>query len=77
VKKAGPTVEFPTWRSPEGEPLSCVEKIKLLNENLREIHELSQDALEDAVLMGGDEAQIREVLVELMRSLENPYRKKT
>ena len=23
--------EFPVWRTPEGEPVSCVEKIKVLN----------------------------------------------
>lgn len=78
MKKTAPAVEFPVWRTPEGEPVSCVEKIKVLNENLQEIYELSQEALEDAVLMGCDEGQIREVLGRLVRSLENPYgRKKT
>ena len=47
--------EFPVWRTPEGEPVSCVEKIKVLNENLAELHELAQEALEDAVLIGCDE----------------------
>ena len=54
--------EFPTWRTPEGEPVSCVEKIKVLNENLAELHDMAQDALEDAVLMGADEAQKSEFL---------------
>ncbi len=48
--------EFPIWRTPEGEPVSCVEKIKVLNENLAELRELAQEALEDAVLIGCDEA---------------------
>ena len=67
--------DFPVWRTPEGEPVSCVEKIKVLNENLAEIRQMAQDALEDAVLMGGDEAQLRAVLQSLIDSLENPYRK--
>lgn len=61
------------WRQPGGEPVSCVEKIKVLNENLEEIREIAQDALEDALLMGCDEAQVRDVLHRLVDSLENPY----
>jgi len=68
-------VEFPIWRTPEGEPLSCVEKIKVLNENLSELRELAQEAFEDAVLMGCDEAQVREVLAEIVGGVVNPYRK--
>jgi hypothetical protein len=67
--------EFPVWRTPEGEPVSCVEKIKVLNENLAELRELAQEALEDAVLMGCDEAQLRAVLAGIVAGLVNPYRK--
>src|SRR5437763_2567998 len=66
--------DFAVWRTPEGEPVSCVEKIKVLNENLAELRELAQDALEDAVLMGCDERQVREVLTGIGASLVNPYR---
>jgi hypothetical protein len=66
---------LPAWKTPEGEPVSCIEKIKVLNENLEEIRALAQDALEDAVLMGCDEAQFRRVLRELAEGLVNPYRK--
>ena len=61
--------------APEGEPVSCVEKIKVLNENLTELHELAQEALEDAVLMGCDEQQVREVLASIVTGVVNPYRK--
>lgn len=64
----------PTWRSPEGEVVSCVEKLKVLRENLVEIRQLCQDALEDAVLMGCDDAQFRAVLSELVNTLETPYK---
>ena len=67
--------EFPVWHTAEGEPVSCVEKIKVLNENLAELRELAQDALEDGVLMGCDEAQLREVLAGIVAGLVNPYRK--
>jgi hypothetical protein len=70
-----PDDAFPIWRTPEGEKLACVEKIKVLNENLAELRSLAQDALEDAVLMGGDERQIRAVLADIVSALVNPYRK--
>jgi len=66
--------EIPVWLQPDGAPLSCREKIKVLNENLEEIREMAQDALEDGILMGCDEGQLREVLADLVGSLENPYR---
>ena len=64
------------WRSPSGEVVACVEKLKVLRENLEEIQQLCQEALEDAVLMGCDERQFREILGRLMQQLENPYRDK-
>ena len=66
--------DIPDWRTPEGEAVSCVEKIKVLNENLAELRALAQDALEDAVLMGCDERQVREVLGAIVADLVNPYR---
>jgi hypothetical protein len=63
------------WRQPDGHPVSCVEKIKVLNQNLDEIRQLAQDALEDAILMGCDEAQVRAILQNLVEDLQNPYRK--
>jgi hypothetical protein len=67
-------LDLPIWLTPEGEPVSCVEKIKVLNENLEELRELAQEALEDAVLMGCDERQFREVLHQLADVLVNRYR---
>lgn len=64
------------WRSPQGEVVACVEKNKVLRENLEEIQQICQDALEDAVLMGCDEQQFRVVLSELVDKLVNPYHPK-
>jgi len=61
------------WISPNGEVIACVEKLKVLRENFEEIQGICQDALEDAVLMGCDESQFREVLKRLVDGLENPY----
>jgi len=62
------------WRAPDGTPVSCYEKLKVLEENLDEIREMCQEALEDAVLMGCDEAQAREVMRELVEQLEEPFK---
>jgi hypothetical protein len=63
------------WLTPEGEPVSCEEKLKVLAETLAELRQSAQDTLEDAVLMGCAEAQIRGVLRDLVDGLDNPYRK--
>ena len=63
----------PVWRQPTGAPVSCVEKIMVLNDNYRELAQLAQDAFEDALLMECDEEQIRRALHELVDSLRNPY----
>ena len=62
-----------TWLGPDGEPVSCVDKLALLNENLEELHEMAQEALEDAVVMGCDEKQVRQVLADLIAALEKPF----
>jgi Mor family transcriptional regulator len=61
------------WRGPTGDVIACVEKNKVLQENLAEIRQVCQDAFEDAALMGCDEQQIRAVFVELMNNLESAY----
>lgn len=61
------------WRDPKGGVVACVEKNKVMRENLEEIRQTCQDALEDAVLMGCDEQQFREVLLDLVNALVNPY----
>jgi hypothetical protein len=69
-----PRLPLPVWKQPDGSPVSCVEKIKVLNENYAELKQLAQDALEDALLMGCSEAQIREILHQLIDQLTSPYR---
>lgn len=63
------------WLGPDGEKVTCVEKLKVLEENLGEIAELAQDALEDAILMGVGEGQARQTLAGVIARLNNPYKK--
>ncbi len=61
------------WRDPAGQPISCVEKIKVLRENHEELRQQLQDCFEDALLMGCDEQQFRQILDGLVKELVNPY----
>ena len=46
------------WKNSKNEPISCSEKIKILNENIIEIKRMTEDAIEDAELMGADPKQV-------------------
>ena len=62
----------PVWRQADGKPVSCLEKIKVLNQNVQEIESLCADALEDGVLMGCDVDQIKAALHALIDGLTPP-----
>ncbi len=64
----------PEWKADDGSPISCPEKRKVLDENLDEIRQICQDALEDAVLMGCDGKQVRQVMRDVIESLDDPFR---
>ncbi|XXQ68089.1 hypothetical protein ACKLNO_10895 [Neisseriaceae bacterium B1] len=66
--------EMPKWFGDDGTPVSCTEKIKVMNQNMDELYQTAQDAFEDALLMGCSEVQLRDYLAQLMAAVENPYR---
>jgi hypothetical protein len=65
----------PTWLKTDGDPISCAEKLKVLEQNLDEFRSLSLDFLEDAALMGCDVERVRQVLADALRSIPAPYSK--
>ena len=62
------------WPQPDGAPVSCREKLKTLAENHAELAQVAQDAFEDAILMGVDEAAMRAILSDLVQGLHSPKR---
>jgi hypothetical protein len=62
------------WPGLDGNALGCREKLKMLAENHAEVAQVLQDAFEDAILMGVDEAAMRRILTELVAGLESPRR---
>ncbi len=63
------------WIGRDGMPMTCEEKIHLLNDNLKEIHELCQYAFEEAVQVGCSEEFMRIVLQDLIGSLKRTSKK--
>jgi hypothetical protein len=61
------------WTETDGTPISCEEKLKVLNENLDEIQQYCQDAFEDAVLMGCNEKRVRDIFESVVSNVKNPY----
>ncbi|WP_423973117.1 hypothetical protein [Kingella oralis] len=68
-----PQPTMPKWFSDDGSPVSCIEKIKVMNQNMNELYQAAQDAFEDALLMGCSEQQLRDYLQQLVAGVENPY----
>lgn len=76
-RKTASAVTVPTdsfipanWIGRDGMPMTCEEKIGLLNDNLQEIHELCQYAFEEAMQMGCSEEFLRIVLQDMVASLK-------
>ena len=67
--------KWPTWIRDDGSPVSCTEKIKVMSENFDEIKQAIQDALEDGILMEVSENQMKEVFLDIIHNLNNPYKK--
>ncbi|MCC6719602.1 MAG: hypothetical protein IT555_17100 [Acetobacteraceae bacterium] len=63
------------WPQTDGTPVSCREKLKTLAENHAELAQVMQDAFEDAVLIGVDEAAMRAILADMVQGLRSPKRR--
>lgn len=63
------------WPGADGTPISCREKLKVLAENHAEAAQMLADMLEDAVIMGVDEAAMRRILNDLVAALPAPRRR--
>jgi uncharacterized protein (UPF0335 family) len=62
------------WPQEDGAPVSCREKLKVLEQNHAELAQMLRDAFDDAVLMGVDEGAMRRILADMVASLESTKR---
>lgn len=63
------------WPMPDGGAVSCREKLRVLEDNHAEAAQVLQDAFEDAVLMGVDEAAMRRIMADMVAGLRSPKRR--
>lgn len=63
------------WPMPDGSAVSCREKLRVLEDNHAEAAQVLQDAFEDAVLMGVDEAAMRRIMADMVAGLRGPNRR--
>jgi len=63
------------WPMADGSPVSCREKLRTLEENHAEATQVLQDAFEDALLMGVDEAAMRRIMADMVAGLRSPKRR--
>ena len=64
------------WPGLDGNSVGCREKLKMLAENYEEVSQVLQDAFEDAVLMGVDEAAMRQILTGIVAGMDSPKRQR-
>ena len=62
------------WPQPDGTPISCTEKLRVLAENQAELRAALRDVFDDAVLMGVDDAAMRQILIDEVLALPGPHR---
>jgi hypothetical protein len=60
------------WPGLDGSAVGCREKLKMLAENYAEVSEILRDVFEDAVLMGVNEAAMRQILADIVAGLDSP-----
>lgn len=63
---------MPVWLDGQGEPIACIEKIRVMNDNFAELQRVLIDALEDGILIGADEARLRACFAALANEVPLP-----
>lgn len=57
------------WKGEDGKAVSCIEKLKVLEQNLNEILSVYKDAEEDAILFGVSKESFKENIMEALRKI--------
>lgn len=70
LDQADPSADL--WPDAGGERIVCREKLRTLRENHEELTQTLRDCFEDAVLMGVDEAAMRQLLHAMVDTLRDP-----
>lgn len=63
-------MDYPVWHNDQKEKITCIEKIKVMEEGLDELLQMAEDLLGDGVLMGISQAQLKGAMAEMMQQLK-------
>lgn len=63
-------MKYPVWHNDVHEKVTCVEKIKVMEQGLDELTQMAEDLLADGILMGISKPQLRDTMVQLMQDLK-------
>lgn len=63
-------MNYPAWHNDENDKVTCVEKIKVMEEGLDELSQMAEDLLVDGILMGISRKQLQDTLRQLMQDLK-------
>lgn len=64
---------LPRWKTTTGATVSCTEKVRVLDDNFKELRELAQEALDDAVLMGCPAKDVLDTMISMLSELQSQY----
>lgn len=64
---------LPVGQGADGKVLACIEKIRVINDNFHELRDLALAVLEDGVLIGCDERQLRNAMHTMIDALHSDY----
>ena len=59
------------WIGKDKKKISCKEKVRLMHANLEDFQEILNDIVDEAVLIGVDEDQLKEVLLDIVKNTKN------
>ena len=59
------------WLGKDKKKISCKEKINILNENINELQEVISDIYDEAILIGIDEDQLKDILLKIIKNTKN------
>jgi hypothetical protein len=61
---------LPIWYSPQGDVISCTEKIKVMEQNMAEVDQILRSALKHFIILEHDLPQVKKKFIDLIHALE-------
>ena len=59
------------WVGKDKKKISCKEKIKVMDSNLKEFQEMLAEIYDEAILIGVDESQFKKLLLNIVKNIKS------